>query len=178
MRKISIMVFLLLMPVYSFAGGFDFPDNGTVALGRAGAFSVKADDPTAIYYNPAGLANLRGWKLLIDSNLAFKHVSFTRAAENGTTFPTISNKLQPFPGPMLVVTTNFGLPNWTFALGLYGPSAVGKTQYPDDMDLKYPEVAPQKFELVSMDILMAFYTLFKCVLLPQTVAIAFSIDRQ
>ena len=153
MRWKIFLILLLLVPVSTFAGGFEFPDNGTAAMGRGGAFTAKADDPTALYYNPGGLAWLRGWKLLIDSNLAFKHVSFTRAPDNGVTYPTVHNQSGPFPGPMLVLTSDFGLKDWTFAAGLYGPSAVGKTSYPDGQD------APQKFELVSMDVMMAFYTL-------------------
>ena len=157
-RLISTLLFLIV-PAFAFAGGFEYPDNGTTALGRAGAFTAKADDPSAIYYNPAGLSKLRGWKIMLDSNLTFKRVSFTRAPENGVTYPTVKNKLSPFPGPMFVVSTDFGLKKWTFALGLYGPSAVGKVEYPDDPDLKYPAVAPQKFELVSLDTMIAYYTL-------------------
>jgi len=149
----------LFIPAVTFAGGFEFPDNGTTALGRGGAFTAKANDPSAIYYNPAGLVKLRGWKIMLDSNLTFNHLAFTRASDGSTNYPTIKNKLTPFPGPMFVLTTNFGLKDWTFALGLYGPSAVGKKTYPDDPNLKYPAVAPQKFELLSMDTMMAFYTL-------------------
>lgn len=159
LKKLILIPAMLFVSIHAFAGGFEIPDNGTAALGRAGAFTAKADDPTAMYYNPAGLAFLRGWKLLIDSNLAWKHVSFTRAPDGNTTYPTVHNNAAPFPGPMLVLTSDFGLKDWTFAAGIYGPSAVGKTRYPDDSALKYPAVAPQKFELVSMDVMMAFYTL-------------------
>ncbi|MFV0082884.1 hypothetical protein, partial [Staphylococcus aureus] len=34
------------------AGGFDIPDLGTQAIGRGAAFVAKADDATAIHYNP------------------------------------------------------------------------------------------------------------------------------
>ena len=67
------------IPSAAYAGGFDFPDNGTEALGRGGAFTAKADDPTAIEYNIAGLAQQRGWRLLFDSNLVFNTYTFQRA---------------------------------------------------------------------------------------------------
>lgn len=158
-KKIVLIQMFLLIPSIAFAGGFVIPDIGTTALGRGGAFVAKADDPSAIYYNPAGLTKLRGWKIMLDSNLVFKHFSFTRAPADGITYPRVTDKLTPFPGPIFVVTTNFGLKDWTFAVGVYGPSAVGKASYPDDPGLKYPAVAPQKFELLSMDTMMAFYTL-------------------
>ena len=36
---------MLALPSAAFAGGFEFPDNGTEALGRGGAFTAKADSP-------------------------------------------------------------------------------------------------------------------------------------
>ena len=60
------------------AGGFEIPDNGTEALGRGGAFVAKADDPTAIDYNPAGLAGQRGTRVLVDGHIINSSYSFKR----------------------------------------------------------------------------------------------------
>ena len=38
------------------AGGFSFGDQGAKAMGMAGAFVAQADDPSAVFYNLAGLA--------------------------------------------------------------------------------------------------------------------------
>ena len=72
---------MLGLPTVAFAGGFEFPDNGTEALGRGGAFTAKADSPLAIEYNIGGLAKQRGTKLLFDSNLRLPglHVHSARA---------------------------------------------------------------------------------------------------
>ena len=51
------------------AGGFELPDNGAQALGRGATFVAKADDTTAMYYNPAGLARQRGTRLYVGGNL-------------------------------------------------------------------------------------------------------------
>ena len=40
------------------AGGFEFPGNGAEAMGRGGAFTAKASNPSAIDYNIAGLARI------------------------------------------------------------------------------------------------------------------------
>lgn len=46
----------LAIPPAAGAGGFAFDPQGARAAGMAGAFTAQADDPTAIFYNPAGLA--------------------------------------------------------------------------------------------------------------------------
>ena len=42
------------------AGGFLLAEEGAPATGMVGAFAAKADDPSAIFYNPAGIARMRG----------------------------------------------------------------------------------------------------------------------
>jgi long-chain fatty acid transport protein len=53
-----LAVALLLLPRTGLAAGFDFYDQGGRATGGAGAFAAQADDPTALFYNPGGLALL------------------------------------------------------------------------------------------------------------------------
>jgi len=43
--------------------GFTAPDPGIKAMGMAGAFAAQADDPTAAFYNPGGLALFKKGKL-------------------------------------------------------------------------------------------------------------------
>lgn len=42
------------------ASGFDVPDQDAFAIGRGLAFVATADNPSAIFYNPAGLTQLSG----------------------------------------------------------------------------------------------------------------------
>lgn len=44
----------------AFASGFTIYEQSVRALGRGGAFAATADDPTAIFFNPAGIAQLKG----------------------------------------------------------------------------------------------------------------------
>src|SRR6476660_7196136 len=78
-HRIAILVALLGLPSVAFAGGFEFPDNGTEALGRGATFTAKADSPLALEYNIGGLAKQRGTKLLFDSNLVIQDFTFQRA---------------------------------------------------------------------------------------------------
>lgn len=44
----------------SYGAGFKVSEQGAKAMGMANAFSAQADDPTALYFNPAGIAYLPG----------------------------------------------------------------------------------------------------------------------
>lgn len=148
-----------LVPSAAAAGGFEIPDIGARALGRGGANVVGVDDPTALHYNPGALAKLRGTRVLYNHSLIWHDTRFTRAPlspawgdDAGTTFGTVRNGEKLFPlGVFGVVSSDFGLDDWTFAAGVYGPHAVGKHDY--------PEYGPQSFMLTDMSVLMAYYSL-------------------
>src|SRR5271169_3872836 len=42
------------------ANGFGLPDQDAFATARGEAFTATADNPSAIYYNPAGITQLEG----------------------------------------------------------------------------------------------------------------------
>ena len=48
-----------LLATSAFGSGFLIPEQGAKASAMAGAFAATADDPSAIFYNPAGLAQQR-----------------------------------------------------------------------------------------------------------------------
>jgi len=47
-----------------FAAGFRLPEAGAKAMGMGFAFVAQADDPSAIYFNPAGLTQLEGYNFM------------------------------------------------------------------------------------------------------------------
>ena len=125
------------------AGGFEIPDNGTEALGRGGAFVAKADDPTAIDYNPAGLAGQRGTRVLVDGHVVNSQYSFQRFGAfpdsptdpatpwGGFPYPKVTDQGGLFYAPFLAVTTDFGQFDWlTVAVGVFGPSGIPNRTYP------------------------------------------------
>ncbi len=157
------------------AGGFEFPEHGARAMGRGGAWTVGVDDLTALALNPAGLLRLDGTHLYLSDNLMWHDFAFTRApsgmdlttqltefggnaAKNvAPTYPgdpleTIRPKNKLFPlGAMLGLGSDFGLKNWHFALGVYGPNAFGKVEL--------PQLGGQRYMLTSMDMLLLYYSL-------------------
>ncbi len=140
------------------AGGFEIPDVGTEALGRGGAFTAKASDPTALVYNVAGLAGQRGTRVLVDAHSVLSAYSFQRAGVypdnprdpatpwGGTPFPKVSSQTGFFVAPMVAITSDLGFDRITFALGAYGPSGVPNRTYALGVDGK---PSPARYDLVQ-----------------------------
>lgn len=62
MRSLRLTVTLsltCLLATSAFGSGFLIPEQGAKASAMAGAFAATADDPSAIFYNPAGIAQQR-----------------------------------------------------------------------------------------------------------------------
>jgi long-chain fatty acid transport protein len=49
----------------SFGAGFKVSEQGAKAMAMANAFTAQADDPSAVYYNPAGIAFLPGIQVTV-----------------------------------------------------------------------------------------------------------------
>jgi long-subunit fatty acid transport protein len=149
---------LALLPNTAEAGGFEVPDQGARAVGRGGAYAVGAADLTALHYNPGKLASLGGTRVMYSHNLLFHNTTFARSSlsdawgmDAGTEFELAENRSRLFPlGGFGVVGSDFGLKNWFFALGAYGPSAIGKHDY--------AAYGPQSFMLTKMDVVVIYYS--------------------
>ena len=59
LAPISLLVGLLA-PTQVLALGFRIPNQDASAIARGNAFVATADNPSAIYYNPAGITQLEG----------------------------------------------------------------------------------------------------------------------
>ncbi len=128
----ALLVALLLWSNLARASGFEYPDNGAVPMGRGSAFAAKANDGTAIYYNPSGLAQQEGWKILIDGQMALQSIDYQRTDAAGNNIGgAVSNSGGPFFAPFIAVSKQI-FPGLTVAIGAYGPPANGKFAFPDE----------------------------------------------
>ncbi|MFA6033408.1 MAG: outer membrane protein transport protein, partial [Myxococcota bacterium] len=155
-------IILTCAPDVARAGGFYVGDQGAFATGRAGAFTARADDLSAIYYNPAGLASLRGTRIYLSYRLAYTDMEYIRArtldwsdAIHGVPrlveFEPVTLENPVFPlGLMFAISSDFGLDNFTFAAGVFGPPAIGASNFPEN--------GPQKYMMVSKDVILLYYT--------------------
>jgi long-chain fatty acid transport protein len=165
--RAGVALTIALLSPSARAGGFEIPDNGTEALGRGGAFVAKADDPTAIQYNPAGLAQQRGTRLLFDGHLVLSSYSFQRYGvfpDNPTDpktpwghspYPKVKDTGGPFFAPFIAATSDFGLDWLTAAIGVFGPSGVGNRTFPLGVD---GAPAASRYDVVQTNFLIAFPT--------------------
>src|SRR5436190_992182 len=72
---VCILSFLMFLghPADTMANGFRLPDQDAEATARGDAFAATADNPSAIYYNPAGIGQLSGASIRLGTyGLAFK----------------------------------------------------------------------------------------------------------
>ncbi len=147
---LALALLLLAVPSTASAGGFYLLDRGTRAMGRGGAFVAGADDPQALWYNPAGLS-YSGNQLLVDGTLTVFGTDYTRVDSGGNTLPTVHGSSAPIPIPTIAGSFNLGLRNFTFGVGLFAPNAA-LMQWPSSVNVGgMQQPAPQRYSLLSME---------------------------
>ena len=120
-------------------GGYYSGTLGSRATGRAGAFAAKADDLSAVSWNPAGLANLDLTTFEIGNQTSYNAYAYTRAptvdyGNTNTPLVTFSQVKNGTPWqafvPMLGAASRLGRKDWTFALAAYAPPGISKLSFP------------------------------------------------
>ena len=61
---LSLLLFSFLFTATIQAGGFQINEHGAKAMAMAGAFTGLANDPSAVYFNPAGITQLKGTQFM------------------------------------------------------------------------------------------------------------------
>ncbi|HUJ70708.1 MAG TPA: outer membrane protein transport protein [Verrucomicrobiae bacterium] len=114
-----------------FALGFKNADQDARATGQGEAFVAQADDASAIYYNPAGLTQLKGTEITQGGMLSFPD-SQLKGGGAGAEMNTMAFL------PHLYIASDLGAPQspWRFGLGFnvpYGNAA----QFADNGPFRY-----------------------------------------
>lgn len=160
-----LLAILIAMETKAVAGGLEYPDNGSEAMGRGAAFTAKADDGTALIYNVAGFARQRGVRLTLGSNTAFHTATFQRAGTypdnpsdpftpwGGKPYPLVKNTGSPLPIPHLMLSHDLGTDRLTVAVGLYAPSVLGGRVFPVTVDNK---PSPSRYDATRSGGLIAY----------------------
>src|SRR5438128_9949191 len=87
-----VVVAALLTSGAAFGSGSSIFEQGAKAVAMGGEFAATADDPSAIFYNVAGIAQLRRTEVLF-----------------GTTAITFSNQFRGDPNDLFTAGTQGGL---------------------------------------------------------------------
>jgi long-subunit fatty acid transport protein len=140
------------------AGGFEFSTPGGVnAQARGGAWEADGDDASTVFLNPAHLAELRGTRLSYTQYLSFMSAEFDRAPQTGAdgtraTFAPVKQQDSVFPLALnLALSSDFGLKDFGFGIGVTAPIAVGKDRYPDDVAADGSSASANRYAFISMD---------------------------
>jgi len=75
-KSLLILSLIILPHATLFASGFSIYEQGARATAMAGAFIAQADDPSANFYNPAGLAFLKGFHIGLGTTIIAPQFAF------------------------------------------------------------------------------------------------------
>ena len=104
---------LVLLPGLAFGSGFGINEQDAKAVAMGGAFVAQADDPAAVYYNPAGIVQLDGTQVSVGMSVIIPHASFeTDGNRANLPPPVLSNWGGPSEGSMTSIRDKtFYIPN-------------------------------------------------------------------
>jgi long-chain fatty acid transport protein len=98
------------------AVGFRLPHQDPEAIARGDAFAATADNPSAIYYNPAGITQLEGDSIRLGIYAISADTKFTSTTGAGAQTDT---SLQPVP--QIYYVHSFANEPISLGLGVYAP---------------------------------------------------------
>ncbi|HEY4592250.1 MAG TPA: outer membrane protein transport protein, partial [Thermoanaerobaculia bacterium] len=120
-RALSVAALVTLAAAPLHAAGFSIYEQGSKAMGMAGAFTAQADDPSLLFYNAGGLAFvdkrefsvgatwIRSTKADFDGAAPFPGPSYSAKQETLSEFPPHAYWVQPITS------------TWKFGLGIETP---------------------------------------------------------
>lgn len=113
-------IFTLLAGGQAMAVGFRLPNQDPEGIARGNAFAATADNPSAIYYNPAGITQLEGNHLSVGVYAISTNIDF-RSATGGNA-STIQD-LQYVPQIYYVCSPEESA--FSYGFGVYAPYGLG-----------------------------------------------------
>ena len=118
------------------AEAFRVTHQGAAATGQANAFAAQADDPSALYYNPAGISQLSGVNVLFGTNLINGSTRFESQSGTRTNGDLDGDIAIPPPSSFYFTADvgNLGLEaieKFSLGLGVFNPYGL-RTRYPDE----------------------------------------------
>ncbi len=132
----SLVTLLPCLTSRSLGLGFRIPDQGAAATARGDAFAATADDPSAIYYNPAGITQLEGTSILLGAygiSLKDKVSLDGPGPRDKNTFNSINT--DPQVVPTFYLTWKARDSPIALGLGVYAPFGFA-LEYPDDTPIR------------------------------------------
>nr|WP_051284034.1 outer membrane protein transport protein [Desulforegula conservatrix] len=130
-RSFIFTIMALLTTVNaSYAGCVQTFGVGSTAKGQAEAFTAKADDYSACYYNPAGLTQIKSPTLsatvnFYDAEAKIKNFEINSSMTGNANLNTFgASRMHSTGEPLFTPTMGFAMPidnNWSFGIAGYSP---------------------------------------------------------
>jgi long-chain fatty acid transport protein len=153
---LGLALILCVVPSLAHAGGMFLPARGARGLGRAGSFVAGADDGGALYYNPAGLADIDGIGLLFDAGLVLQQLHYDRVDSGGNRQPGVDGSIDVLPIPTLALTWKPRKARWlTIGGGIWVPY-LGLNSFPEKGPQRYSSITLSGSLLIVMELAAAF----------------------
>ena len=115
MNKLTA-AWMTLLSTVAFGAGFKLDLHGARATGMGAAVTAFIDDPSALYYNPAGISGRSGFQVQAGVHLIVPMLNFTHAADGDVT----SSPLGVSPPPHAHLT--FGITDdLAIGVGVFSP---------------------------------------------------------
>lgn len=135
-KKLTLVLLLtVLLTGNSFSSGFQINEHGAKAMSLAGAFTALANDPSAVYFNPAGLIYLSGTQISFGSTYIRPSGSFVGPSPS-TTKSDLKNR---FFTPINFYITHKINDDMAVGFGVNNPFGLG-TEWEDNWVGRYNAV--------------------------------------
>lgn len=159
---IMIFIFIFTFIPQAHPSAFRNPDQGASAVGQSIAFVAQADDPSAIFYNPAGLTQLIGTQVSIGTTLIDMNTDFQSTTGAGSTSST---------------TDVNATPNFYISTSLHNRFAFGIGAFaPFGLQIEYPSDSPLRFSVTSAQLTVIALNPTVAYQLADKLAIGFGLD--
>ena len=131
---------LMVTPAVGYGSGFALYEAGARASALMGTMVARADDPSAVFYNPAGLVQLPGFRVMGGASFILPNSEIVTHV-GGVSTNTFANS-QARVVPHFFATYKFNDRVW-LGLGVNSPFGLG---------IKYGDDWPGRFNLIKADI--------------------------
>jgi long-chain fatty acid transport protein len=123
----AVMILAGLSVQEAQAIGLLIPNQDAAAIARGNAFAATADNPSAIYYNPAGITQISGTDFQVgDLNYFGLNMRYKPDTGAGSTH----TRFEVLPVPQIYLTKSLEKIPLSFGLGVYAPFGLG-VKWPD-----------------------------------------------
>ena len=145
----TALIVLTIFVSKAYPLAFRLIDEGTAAGGQGDAFVAQADDPSAIFYNPAGLIQVKGVNIYAGGNLIDVQTDYTiRTGETGR----MDGDLK-FP-PNFYISSDLNSDRIAVGIGLISPFGLA-VNYEDTGPLRFV-VTSAKLEVIDINPTIAY----------------------